>query len=73
MISTFLYDTIKIKNFIKKEGKELTIFNIIIITEMSANATQTSSGICAYIPTFSQEIARYDKLICKNKNKNAWE
>ena len=34
MISTFLYDTITIKNFIKKEGKELTIFNIIIITEI---------------------------------------
>lgn len=34
MISPFLYNIIKIKNFIKKEGKELMIFNIIIITEM---------------------------------------
>lgn len=34
MISPFLYDTIKIKNFIKRRKKELMIFNIIIITEM---------------------------------------
>lgn len=32
MISPFLYDTIKNKNFIK--GRKLMIFNIIIITEM---------------------------------------
>lgn len=33
MIFPFLYDTIKIKNFIKKREK-LMIFNIIIIAEM---------------------------------------
>jgi hypothetical protein len=33
LIFPFLYDTIKIKNFIKKREK-LMIFNIIIIAEM---------------------------------------
>ena len=33
MISPFLYDTIKNKSF-GKRGKELMIFNIIIIVEM---------------------------------------